>query len=417
MTKPSASSTADWSSVQEFNKWRQIFLTQPVEVRLPRTVDDVEESVVVLWYKAEGEQVKEHDVLLEVQSEKATFEIEAPTSGTLREIRVGRAEVAAVGDILGIIETTTDQEIAVGLHENVMTQDRPSPPQDTVGSPQQDTTDSAPQGGISDGFVSAPPRIRRLASQLDVDLAGIQGTGPNGRITEEDLQNAVQMRTSTRHHVEPMSAVRRAIAKRMVQSLQHSAQLTLTSWADVSKLSAQRQHLSPGVSWNTWVLAAVVRALKKHPYLNATTVEDAIHFSDAVHLGVAVDTDTGLMVAVIRDADKKGFGEIQAEAVQLADKVRSGTASSAELSGSTFTVTNLGSYGVEFFTPILNPPEVAILGVGKIDEKVVFQENSLSVIHRIPLSLTFDHQVTDGGPAARFLESVANYLDKPEQLL
>ena len=392
-------------------------MTQPVEVRLPRTVDDVEESVVVLWYKTQGEQVKEHDVLLEVQSQKATFEIEAPISGTLREIRVGRAEVAAVGDVLGIIETTTDQEVAVSLHENVVTQDRPSPPQDTGGSPQQDTGSSVPQGGMSDGFVSAPPRIRRLASQLGLDLSAIQGTGPNGRITEEDLQNAVQIRTSTKHHVVPMTAVRRAIAKRMVQSLQHSAQLTLTSWADVSKLSAQRQRLSPGMSWNTWVLAAVVRALKKHPYLNATTVEDGIQYSDSVHLGVAVDTNAGLMVAVIRNADKKGLREIQAEAAQLADKARNGTASSAELSGSTFTVTNLGSYGVEFFTPILNPPESGILGVGKIDEKVVFQENSLSVIHRIPLSLTFDHQVTDGGPAARFLESIANYLAEPEQLL
>lgn len=157
--------------------------------------------------------------------------------------------------------------------------------------------------------------------------------------------------------------------------------------------------------------------MRQHPYLNATVSDDRVEQFSAVHLGVAVDTDAGLLVPVIRDADKKGLAGLQAEITASADKARSGTASASELSGATFTVTNLGAYGVEFFTPIINPPEVAILGVGRMDDKVVFRENSLSVIHRIPLSLTFDHRATDGAPAARFLTTVADYLAHPERLL
>ncbi|KPV45251.1 dihydrolipoamide acetyltransferase family protein [Alicyclobacillus ferrooxydans] len=415
-------------------------MAEAVEVKLPRTAEDVDESVVVLWYKSEGDRVQENDVLLEVQSEKATFEIEAPASGILREICVGRAEVAAVGDILGIIETKGDKEVVVSLPEKSgldgdahtdsgvtsgASRSGAAPAQAVTADPISAIT------GQNSSFVSAPPRIRRLASQLGVDLAKVNGTGPNGRITEADIQAAALKvgseaelhRTrltdragSAEEAPEPMSPIRKTIAKRMLQSLQQSAQLTLTRWADVSKLAALRSTLEPGVSWNTWVLAAVVKALTDHPYLNATIDGEVIRQSSSVNLGVAVDTDAGLMVPVIKDANQKSLADLQFEATALADKARSGKASSAELTGSTFTVTNLGAYGIEFFTPIINPPEVGILGVGQIEQKVVFSENTLIVMHRLPLSLTFDHRATDGGPAAHFLAAVADYLSRPEQL-
>lgn len=382
------------------------------EFTLPQTAEDVSESVVVIWYKSEGEAVTVGEVLVEVQTEKATFELEAPVTGVLNKILVGRAEVASVGDALAWIEAEepeAERETAMRL---------PQPERQA--------------------FIPMSPRLRRLAQQLGVNPAHVVGTEANGRITEDDLRKAAHsMESSSASSAAPEKAqgdapgaspsaspgeheltpTRRAIAQRMTQSLQQSAQLTLHSWADVTTLTKERKRMFPEGSWNVWVLRASVLALTRHPELNSSWTDKGIRQYEDVHLGIAVDTEEGLLVPVMRGANKLTLKDMHVAAIRLSEQARVRELAPNELKGSTFTVTNLGNYGIEFFTPILNPPEAGILGVGQVEEFVAVRDGEFQVRYRIPLSLTFDHRVLDGGPAARFLQTVAGLLAQPESLL
>jgi len=401
-----------------------------LEFKLPQTADDIAESLIVIWYKSEGEYVQAGETLVEVQTEKATFELESPVAGVVGKILVKRAEVAAVGDVLALIETDLPHEGSLrdgSVRETAQDEQgyEPTPPEDAAATP--------------GGFVAMAPRLRRLAQQLGVNPATVLGTGPHGRVTEADIRG---LRSSDPHadsvggslaglcndpekiaesqaanNSVTTSATRRTIADRMLQSLQHSAQLTLTTWADVTVLAQKRKLLAAEASWNDWVLRAVCRALGEHPNVNASWTDRGIVRHADVSLGLAVDTEDGLFVPVIRQASQLTLQEIHREASRLAEQARLHRLSAQELTGSTFTVTNLGGYGIEFFTPILNPPEAGILGVGKVDEQITLQSGNLAVRQRLPLSLTFDHRVLDGGPAARFLQTVVQLLAEPEQLV
>ena len=382
-----------------------------IEVRLPATSEDVTESLIVFWHRMEGDFVEQGEVLVEVQTEKAVFEVEAPVSGRLDKIQVKRGEVAAVGDVLAWIEqagTTSAGETAI----------------------QQASVQVSPQAS-SQAPAQASPRVRKLARELGIDLSTVAGTGPGGRLTEADIQNASQRAKAVsfaefvaadtevpqKEWAADVTPIRRTIAKRMMQSLQETAQLTLTAWADVTFLAEQRKQLAPNIGWNTWVLRAVVLALGEHPNLNAVWEDSQIRRFDHVHLGVAADTSDGLLVPSIKHAEQLNLLELHRSVSQLVQKAQEGKLSSSELSGSTFTVTNLGSYGIQFFTPILNPPEAAILGVGLIEPHVMFKDRNLVQRERLPLSLTFDHRMVDGAPAARFLQTIARLLENPEGLL
>ncbi len=371
-----------------------------IEVKLPQTTDEPEDSVIILWYKSEGETVEEHEVLVEVQTEKATYEVDSPAAGILRKILVKRAETASVGQPIAIIETKEDTEQS---NQEVVATVLDS-------GAEADSVNRSDEHGKS-AFVEAPPRMRNLARKLGVDLAEVKGTGPNGRITEQDIQMVADSRGTK------VTPTRKTIARRMMQSLQQSAQLTLTSWADVTELAAIRKELAPDISWNGWILKATVLALKDHPDINSTWDEDGIKHFDSIHLGIAVDTQDGLLVPVVREAKKLTLHELSESASGLAAKARDGKLSASELTGGTFTVTNLGAYGIEFFTPIINPPEAAILGVGKLDKRLGIKNDTFVQEWRVPLSLTFDHRIIDGGPAARFLETVSKYLMEPKNLL
>lgn len=380
---------------------------------------------MVFWYKSEGDRVEKNEVLVEVQTEKATFEVEAPATGLLRKILVHRGETADVGDVLAWIEEDVTQLVTESGNQADSATALTS---DTGVS----TLSTIPH--TSTGFVQAPPRIRRLASEYGVNLADVKGTGPNGRITEEDVRRAatrtqesqdgsasngmaVSITPEPAGKVIPLTPMRRTIARRMTESLQQSAQLTLTTWADVTYLAEVRKRLAPSVSWNTWVMYATVLALKQHPELNASWEEGQIRCHSHVNLGIAVDTEAGLVVPVISQADTLSLQALHEKATFVVEKARSGRLTSADLTGGTFTVTNLGMFGVEFFTPILNPPEAAILGVGRMDEKLVLKGESVTQVYRIPLSLTFDHRVIDGAPAARFLQTLISLLNEPQQWL
>ncbi|GAA5344154.1 dihydrolipoamide acetyltransferase family protein [Planifilum fimeticola] len=375
-------------------------MTKEVEIRLPQTSEEVRESLIVFWHRSEGDWVKQGEVLVEVQTEKAVFEIEAPVTGRLINILVKRGEVAAVDDILAIIEPAAE-EPAVSVREKT-----------------GDTEKAKKSEERDHHFVRASPRVRQLAKELKVDLTTLVGTGPEGRITEKDVRRAANsLPSSAEESITPLTPVRRTIARRMMESLGRSAQLTITAWADVTRLSVRGRELAPEIGFTAWILRATVLSVEKHPYMNAVWEENGIRTFSSVHLGIAVDTEEGLLVPVIPRAELMSLRQLDEAVRRIAEEARSQKLAAKDLKGSTFTVSNLGPYGVQFFTPILNPPEAALLGVGQIDSRLVLEGERPVEQKRLPLSLTFDHRIIDGAPAARFLQTLVGLLADPDRLL
>ena len=266
--------------------------------------------------------------------------------------------------------------------------------------------------------VQVVPAARRLAKESGVDLGQVQGSGPGGRILVVDVEKPVQAPSQAVPHSVPMQGMRRTIATRMLQSLQTMAQVTITTEANLSEATVLRKglsrHLSEGsISPMHLVIKATAQALKEHPRLNALQADDQVQMVDQVNIGVAVALDEGLLTPVIRDADTRNLAEIASQGRELAARTREGKAKPEDVSGGTFTITNLGAYEIDAFTPIINPPQVGILGVGRVVEKPIIDQGVATKGDMMVLSLTFDHRVVDGAPAAEFLQRVKRLLEDP----
>ena len=354
-------------------------LAKEVEIRLPQTSEEVRESLIVFWHRSEGDWVKQGEVLVEVQTEKAVFEIEAPVTGRLINILVKRGEVAAVDDILAIIEPVAE-EPAVSAREKAADTEK---------------------GKIRSEGSSLRPRISagaRLAKELKVDLTTLVGTGPEGRITEKDVRRAAYP-SAAEESITPLTPVRRTIARRMMGEPQPIRPADDTAWADVTRLSVRRQALAPEIGFIAWILRATVLSIEKHPYMNSAWRKTAfapsrpfIWVSPSIPRKVCwFPSSPGQSTCPFASWMRRCGKSRKGPQPKLAEK---------ELKGSTFTVSNLGPYGVQFFTPILNPPEAALLGVGQIDSRLVLEGERPVEQKRLPLSLTFDHRIIDGAPAA-----------------
>ncbi len=280
---------------------------------------------------------------------------------------------------------------------------------------------AAPAAEKTRGRVPVTPAARKLAKEHAIDLAGITGSGPRGRITREDVQKVIDTGgqaapaaaapTATAEAI-PLRGMRKVIAERMHQSLQASAQLTITTEVDVTQLIDRRQEVRQefNVTYTDFILQACAHALKQHRRMNAALDGTTIQVHNQIHVGLAVALDEGLIVPVVRDADKKSLKDIAEESKALAEKARAGQLKLEEVSGGTFTVSNLGMFGVDAFTPIINAPQSGILGVGRILEKPVIYRGEITKRSMMVLSLTFDHRVIDGAPAGAFLQTVADLL-------
>lgn len=375
-----------------------------VKVIMPKLGMAMTEGTVVKWLKPDGARVEKGERIAVVMSKKITYEVEAPASGILRHAAAEK-EVKAVGEVIGYI--AEPGEVIPEL-EKV-----PAAPPVT----------EAPAPSAKE--ILATPAAKRLAKEHGVDLSQVTGTGPGGRITEKDVMAFIEARKAPPPpprppaKVIPFIGMRQAIAERMTQSLQTMAQVTITTEIDATELVRMREQLKGefDLTYTDLVVKAAAIALKKHPLLNSTLIGEEIHLLDEIHIGVAVALESGLIVPVVRDADKKSLKEIAAETRRLAEGARAGTLTVDEVTGSTFTVTNLGMYGVDTFTPIINPPEVAILGVGRIVEKPACCQGQIVPRAMMYLSLTFDHRIVDGAPAAEFLRTVKELLEKPYRLL
>jgi pyruvate/2-oxoglutarate dehydrogenase complex dihydrolipoamide acyltransferase (E2) component len=362
------------------------------EFRLPDLGEGLTEGEIARWLVREGAEVREDEPLVEIQTDKATVEIPSPYEGTVLKILVAEGEVAPVGAPLVVIGA--QGEVADGQGETA--------PSDTVAR----GAARSPAGDGVQGRVQATPLVRRIAEELGVDLAAVSGTGPGGRITEQDVRAVASVVTEEAGRREPLRGVRRLIAEHMARA---HAEVPAVTWVEECDFEAvELERLVPTV------VKACASALAEFPELNARLGGDAIIYLDRYDIGVAVQTEQGLVVPVVRSCDSKSVDEIDAEVRRLADGARAGTLTAAELRGSTFTVTSAGKVAGLFQTPIVNHPEVAILSVGRIAPRPVVREDAVVVRKTGHVAITFDHRVVDGARAAEFGLAVIARLEAGE---
>ena len=397
-------------------------------ILMPRQGQSVESCVLVEWKVERGDIVAAGDPVAEIETDKATFEVESPEAGTILALL---HEAGADVPVLTPIAVVGAPGEVVEAAPLPATRPEPAPASTGAASPLRAATGPASaaketqreSAGIS-------PRARHLAAKEKVEVAEVAGTGPGGRRIERDIQAAIRARKAARpapeleadlppRETQRVTGARKIIAERMRHSLTSTAQLTLHRSFDATTLQLLRFNFkarasadgSPSITINDMLLHAVSRVLLLHPALNAHFHGDRIDRFSGVNLGVAVDTPRGLMVPVLREAHRLSLAQLHLQVRSLAEACRGGAVSPDLLRGGTFTVTNLGGLGVEYFTPVLNPPEVAILGVGGINLKPIADGNRIRHVPVIVLSLTIDHQAVDGAPAARFLADLTMALE------
>ena len=381
-------------------------------VLLPQWGMEMQEGTVIKWLKKEGESVEKGEPLAEIETAKLETELESSASGVVARILVPEGDTVPVRTVLAIIGSP-------GEKVREPSGSRGAAPVLTTSS---ETTKASPEVSAPSVQVQVVPLARKLAKERGVDLSQVEGTGPGGRVLVEDVQRIVGEAATIKGKATPMSAMRQAIARSMVESLQTMAQVTLTTDVDVTDAIAGAKELARkvrggGIGPLPLVIKAVARTLKEHPNMNAVLKGDTIELIDQINIGTAVSLAAGLIVPTIRQADEKSLGQIAQEARGLANKARDGKATYEEVTGGTFTVTNLGGYGIDGFTPIINPPQVGILGMGRMQEKPVVYQGDIAKRSMMVLSLTFDHRVVDGAPAADFLSTVKGHLENPTWML
>lgn len=404
----------------------------PTEVVMPKLGLNMEEGLLFEWLKKEGDKVQRGEALFVVETDKLTTESPAQVDGILSKILVEAGSTVPVRTVVALIITENEQDSAAAAPHGPKNSSVTAP-ENTSQAASAPTQAAAVAAPARPGHLIASPLAKKLAQEHQIDLANVQGSGPNGRISQEDVERylqaaqtpqapaaAVAAPTTPIADTIPMEGVRAVIAERMTQSLQSAAQLTLHTEVDASGMVAYREQLkkeaekskTPTPSYNSILISAVAKALREHPRLNARQVDKSIQLLKEIHIGLAVDTESGLMVVVVRDADRKSISEIHAELGALTERALTRRSLPDDLSGSTFTITNLGGLGIDFFTPIINPPEAAILGVGRIIEKLTIQNGKIAQNPMLSLSLTFDHRLVDGAPAARFLLTVGEMMNR-----
>jgi 2-oxoglutarate dehydrogenase complex dihydrolipoamide succinyltransferase (E2) component len=425
-----------------------------LEFKLPDLGEGVAEGEIVKWLVNEGQQIKEDEPMVEVMTDKATVQIPSPASGTVKQILAKEGQTVKVGTNLvvldnsgekdgGSVGTQTVQEIAPEKRE-----DKPATPERRTESLQQ------PQMAQAAQRVIATPATRKLARDLGIEIEKVSGSGPGGRITEEDVKRAgsgrrqperltsqtmqqqverpverarprqavPQTQPSANEERVPIHGIRKRISEKMLKSAQTTAAVTHIDEVDFTELVALRDATRPlaesqnvKLTYLPFIMKAVTTALKQFQFFNASIDDQTQEFivKHYYNIGFATDTPNGLMVPVVKNADRKNIFEIATEIGRLSEEARSGKVQLQDLQGGTFTITNIGALGGVMSTPIINVPEVAILGVHKIHKKPVVLKNEIVIRDIAYVALTFDHRIVDGADAARFTSRLKQYLENP----
>ena len=405
-----------------------------LEFRFPDVGEGIAQGEIVRWLVAQGDEVRADQPLVEVETDKAVVEIPAPRGGTILHLPVAAGETIQVGEILAVIGEADGSEASVAPQPEAAS---------VVGRLDAKTVDLPPElvaakpedGAAADQRILAIPSVRKLARDLGVDLSRVTPSGPRGRIRREDvLQAAPQGADPTEltdaqqdaHgpvEIQSLTALRRTIAKAMVEATTTAVPITTIDEVDISELLEWRARGNAAaadvhLTLLPFIMKAVVAALQQHPTLNASLAEDQQHLilKRYYHLGIATDTPEGLIVPVVKDVDRKSLLTLATELQHLVELTNTRRIPLTDLRGGTFTISNYGAVGGIFATPMLHLPQVAILGVGRFMQKPVAYEGAVALRTVLPLSLTFDHRVLDGAAAQRFLNAVMAYLADPTRL-
>jgi pyruvate dehydrogenase E2 component (dihydrolipoamide acetyltransferase) len=449
------------------------------EVTMPKLGLTMTEGTLTNWLVDDGSEVKKGQAIFEIETEKVTTEAEAPADGTLR-ITVQAGTTVPVMGVVGYVLAPGETDIATGpaapAGEAVPAGPEPAS-REVSAAPAAPAEVAAPAGPTlatpaakrrarelkldinqipgtgRDGAVTlddveqfasaaaqpsparevrASPLAKQMAKDLGVDLTQVKGSGEGGRIMKEDVERAAEAAQPAQAmppapagpaegKMIPITGVRKVIADRLLASAQSTAPVTLMTEVDATELVNMRNQLNGSlseklgfrISYNAILVKITASALREFPYMNARQEGDYIHLLPEVNIGLATDTERGLLVPVIRDTDQLTIIEIERELSEKIERARAGQSLPDELSGGTFTITNLGSFGVDGFTPVINPPEIGILAVGRIEEKPAAVQGKVELRQRMTLSLKFDHRLVDGAPAARFLQRIRDLIEKP----
>lgn len=430
------------------------------EFRLPDIGEGIHEGEIVKWFVKAGDNIEEDDVLAEVQNDKSVVEIPSPVSGTVEEVLVEEGTVAVVGDVIVKIDAPDAEEMQFKGHDSDSSSDNGPEEKASVSEAAQEEAAPAVQAESvevdENRTIKAMPSVRKYARDNGVNIKAVAGSGKNGRITKEDVDaylngggsaasnesaaSASQESTSSEaastasvstegdfpETTEKIPAMRKAIAKAMVNSKHTAPHVTLMDEIDVQELWDHRKKFKEvaaeqgtKLTFLPYVVKALVSALKKYPALNTSFNEEA---GEVVHkhywnIGIAADTERGLLVPVVKHADRKSMFQISDEINELAVKARDGKLTSDEMKGATCTISNIGSAGGQWFTPVINHPEVAILGIGRIAQKPIVKDGEIVAAPVLSLSLSFDHRQIDGATGQNAMNHIKRLLNNPELLL
>jgi pyruvate dehydrogenase E2 component (dihydrolipoamide acetyltransferase) len=401
------------------------------ELRLPDIGEGVAEGEILKWMAKEGDTIKEDQPILEVMTDKVNVQIPAPRSGRVEKILVKEGDIAKVGQTIMVIDD--------GSGGGGAPAPAPSAPAPAAAAPAPALQPQTPSQGVL-----ATPATRKLAREMGVDIATVKGSGPQGRITDDDIRRSasgprpgattvtVQAPKPSRlgggplEEVVPLRGVRKTISERMLKSLQTTAQVTHVDEVDMTELVLLREAFKGSaekrgvrLTYMPFIIKALIPALKEFPYVNSSLDEQNgnIVLKKYYNIGIATDTEQGLVVPVVKDADRKDIFELAGEIEKLADRARKGQLTLDEVRGSTFTITNVGAIGGLFATPIVNVPEVAILGLHKIAKRPVVRDGKVEIRDTTYFSVSFDHRVVDGAYAARFTSRVIDIIQDTKKLL
>ncbi|WP_438350923.1 dihydrolipoamide acetyltransferase family protein [Paenibacillus sp. FA6] len=425
------------------------------EYRFPELGEGLHEGEIIKMHIKQGDVITDDDIVMEVQNDKAVVEVPSPVNGTVLEVLTKDGQVCRVGDVVAIIDAVGDvphQEEAPAEAHSTQEADVAKGSADTTSTPAPAADVAAPVAPNKD--ILATPSVRKLAREQGIDISNVTGTGTNGKITKEDVESfknggqatsvpvaasasaeaapkassttSTTGNTSLEEERVPFKGIRKAIANAMVKSAYTAPHVTIMDEVDVTDLVDFRTRMKPiaekkgiKVTYLPFIVKALVAASRQFPALNAMIDEESneIVYKKYYNIGIATDTPTGLIVPVIKDADRKSVWMIAEAITDLAVRGRDGKLSASEMKGSTISISNIGSAGGMFFTPIINFPEVAILGVGRISDKPVIKNGEIVAAKVMALSLSFDHRIIDGATAQHFMNYIKSLLNNPESLV
>lgn len=394
-----------------------------IAITIPQLGLTMEKATIITWMKEEGDRVKKGEPICIIETDKINFEIEAPESGILIKVMAKEGEVLPVGEVIAVVakeDETFDLATVIQQAKEIKGRLEERPAEIPIAI-------SSSRLGEERREIKASPLARRMAEEKGVSLEGIIGTGPAGSITKEDVLRALEERETGPLQVSkkiPLKGIRKVIADRMTFSWHSAPRVTQVMEVDMTEAVRFREEHQSNWEWkgvrvslNDILIKVVSQALMEIPEVNSSLKGDEIEVYGNVNIGIAVATERGLIVPVIQNTHRKSLLEIAQESSAFVQRTQDGKIGPDDLKFGTFTITNLGTYGIDFFTPIINQPQSAILGVGKLDRKVkVIDGDKIAIRWVMNLCLVFDHRVIDGAPAARFLGRMREILENPNQL-